>query len=351
MQAFNEFGAEEDSIPWVKIKIYGASKLEPNDTNQAVPQIAERLRYLGFLDSSEVDTAKSKIYAPSLQEVISNFQLAHGLNADSVIGKSTVAMLNLSRQARADAMRCTMERLRWVDHYLQGEYVLVNAPQFKVYYVKGNSLIWQSRVVIGTTWNKTPNLTAEIERLVFNPTWTVPYSISSKEILPKLQKDSLHLVKQNMSLLDRSGNLVASTSVDYSQFDRDNFPYIIRQKPGGGNSLGLVKFHMPNPYYIFMHDTPSKRFFSKDQRTYSHGCIRLENPFDLAEILLKDTESWKPDTIQRILHTQEMTNYSLKAPLPIHILYFTCYVDADGQIYTLNDVYKRDEKLLEFLNH
>ncbi len=347
----NQNSSRMDSLFKTPIQLNGVSKLVPGDSNKVVVEIAKRLHALDYATDYKPDTISDYIYSENIQEAVALFQQAHGLNPDSVIGKSTLAMLNLTPSQRKDAMRCALERLRWVDHYLQGDYVLVNAPQFKVYYVKNDSIIWQSRVVIGTTWSKTPNLTASIERLVFNPTWTVPYSISSREILPKLQKDSMHLVKQNMNLLDRSGEIIASTSVDYSQYDRDNFPYIIRQKPNASNSLGLVKYHMPNPYYIFMHDTPNKRFFNKDQRTYSHGCIRLENPFELAEILLHDTPEWNPDTIQAILDTGKTTNYSLAEPLPIHVLYLSYFIDAAGNQYILNDVYKRDEKLLEFLKH
>ncbi len=341
---------ESDSLDWQILSFEGVSKLEPGDSNSIVPRLNDRLIRLGFLDKKQRDTLKQTNYSEELQAAVARFQIAHGLNADSVVGRTTLELLNLSPEMRINAMRCSLERLRWIDHYLKGDYIVVNAPQYKMYYISNDSVVWQSRTIVGTTWNKTPLLTAEIERLVFNPTWTVPYSISSKELLPKLKKDSTYLIGQNMNLLDHSGNVIASTTVDYSKYNTDNFPYIIRQKPGGSNSLGLVKFHMPNSYYIFMHDTPNKKLFNNDQRTYSHGCIRLENPFELVEILLHESPDWKPDTIASILNSKKTTNYSLVSKLPIHVVYLTYFVDGEGIQFTLRDVYKRDVELLPFLD-
>jgi murein L,D-transpeptidase YcbB/YkuD len=196
----------------------------------------------------------------------------------------------------------------------------------------------------------TPVFTSEMKYMVFNPTWTVPPGILSKDILPKLKKDPGYLAAKNMSVIDSDGKVVDPATLDFSSYSARSFPYQIRQEPGPWNALGRVKFIFPNPHFVFLHDTPSKALFERLDRSFSSGCIRTENPLELAELLLDDPEKWNQEAIQAVLDAKQTRTVYLPEPIPVLLLYWTVFPEDDWQLRFLGDIYKRDGRILEALD-
>lgn len=323
------------------------SKLEPGDTDAIVPYLRVRLAAEGYLETANY--ASDSVYDGTLQGAMASFQKYHGLYADSVLGKTTISLLNITAQQKVDAILVNLERLRWSIGNLSGSYILVNAAEFRLWFFEDDVLTWQTEVIIGAPYTATPFFTADLQRVVFNPTWTLPYSIASKEMLPKLRKDPGHLAKQNMIMMNREGKIIDPHTVDFNKIATNNFPYIIRQQPSKTNSLGVVKFEMPNSYSIYLHDTPSKSLFKREERAFSHGCIRVNKPLTLAEKVLEKNSNWRADTIPIILESGKTTSVRLEKSIPVLLLYITQYTAANGQAYFFKDVYKADKKLLDAL--
>ena len=285
-----------------------------------------------------------------LKEVV-YFQKQHGLDDDGVIGKQTVELLNLTPQQRIDKLKANLERLRWLPNDV-GDYVVeVNIAAFKLYLKENGKLIHECKVMTGKPYHKTPIFKDEMEYIDFNPTWTVPYSIATKETLPRLKKEgAAYLDRNNMELLNSSGKAINAHNVDFNSLSVGNFPYVIRQKPGPGNALGVVKFMFPNQYSVYLHDTQSKALFSRSSRAFSHGCIRVENPLELAEILLDDKKRWDRDKIDKVVDSRKTTTVNLKKDVDVMLLYYTAGLFPDGTLFYLPDVYKRDQTILELLD-
>jgi murein L,D-transpeptidase YcbB/YkuD len=322
-------------------------KLEPGDTSDFFPKLRIRLFSEGFLDSSDVDS--SMIYDDKLQQAVANFQVMHGLYPDKVIGKSTIGLLNIPVTDKVESILVNLERMRWAIGNLKNDFILVNAAQYKLWLFYQDTVAWQTEVIIGTPKNSTPFFTANLKSIIFNPTWTVPYSIASKEILPKLKANPGYLHQNNMILLNKQGQVVNPSKVHFNSYSSRNFPYVIRQKPGKSNSLGLVKFEFPNPYSIYIHDTPSKNLFTRDERALSHGCIRVNKPIELAKLLLQDPVSWNDSTIADLLDSGVTKSVAYTKEMPVYLLYFTHYTNANGQAYFFKDIYQADKKIMQAL--
>jgi murein L,D-transpeptidase YcbB/YkuD len=182
--------------------------------------------------------------------------------------------------------------------------------------------------------------------IVFNPTWTVPPGILRKDILPKVKRDPSYLLKRNINVVDQNGKVINQASIDWSQYTGGNFPYQLRQEPGPDNALGRIKFIFPNSHFVFLHDTPSKSLFDKTERAFSSGCIRVDNPVKLAELLLNDPTNWSQDKIMEAIDSMQTRTVFLPEPLPVLILYWTVAFDEEGRIYFKKDLYGRDEAVL-----
>ncbi|MEZ5007666.1 MAG: L,D-transpeptidase family protein [Chitinophagales bacterium] len=339
------FYSNQLDIEWVDIEI--EDKIEVGDTNQYLPLVRERLSLCCKWNETPED---SVVYDSTLLAAIVSFQNSHGLEPDGVIGKATAELLNLTPQQRIDKLKVNLERLRWL-HDEVGDYTVeVNIAAFKLSVLEAGQLIYQCNVVTGLPYHKTPIFTAPMKYIDFNPTWTVPYSIATNELLPKLKNQgSSYLSRNNMELLNRSGKAIDASSVDFNALSTGNFPYIIRQKSGPSNTLGVVKFMFPNQYSVYLHDTQSKTLFSRSSRAFSHGCIRVENPLTLAEILLDDKKAWDRDKMEKVIATRKTKSVNLKRDVVVKILYYTAGLFPDGTLYYLPDVYKRDQAILEQL--
>jgi murein L,D-transpeptidase YcbB/YkuD len=234
-------------------------------------------------------------------------------------------------------------------HGLKGSFVLVDIAGFEASYFVEDEPEWQSRVQVGRTYRKTPVFRSAIRYLEINPTWTVPPGILAKDVLPRIQKDVGYLAKHEMSVVDRNGQRVDPTSIDWSQTTARSFPYRIVQAPGPRNALGRIKFMFPNKHLVFLHDTPSRSLFERTDRTFSSGCIRVQEPFELAELLLDDPEKWSLEALQAAVDSKQTHRVDLPEPVPVILLYWTIAVEADGSVDFKKDVYQRDAAILAAL--
>jgi len=318
--------------------------LREGDTDARVTALRRRLAVTGDLPG---DDPASATFDGTLTAAVIRFQRRHGLGDDGVVGKGTLAAMNVRADERADQLRINLERLRWVLRDPGYDFVLVNVAAFEVWLVRGRELRWHSRVQVGKPYTRTPIFADVMTYLEINPTWTVPASISNKSILAGLKADPAYLEPRNMVLLDSQGREVDARSVDWSALSR--MPYTVRQEPGPKNALGRVKFMFPNKHAVYLHDTPSKQHFGKAARAFSHGCIRTENPFELAALLLDDQPTWTPEHIDEVIASGKRTAVRLTEPLPVFLLYWTAYVDMDGTVNFRNDLYDRDTGVLTAL--
>jgi murein L,D-transpeptidase YcbB/YkuD len=211
-------------------------------------------------------------------------------------------------------------------------------------------VIWDEPAQVGKTYRKTPVFREDMTYLELNPTWTIPPTILKKDILPKMKKDPSYLQKKNMQVLTRDGKVVDPGTIDWSSVSAKGFPYMIRQTPGPHNALGRVKFMFPNSHMVYLHDTPSKALFNRSSRAFSSGCIRVRNPFELAELLLQDQDGWDRAQIDTAVDSLKQQRVSLSEPVPVLLLYWTVNVDADGTVYFKEDIYERDAKVLAGLD-
>jgi len=259
--------------------------LRPGETDPRVSVIARRLEVTGDLADGLASTS-TEHYGPELEQAIRRFQERHGLEVDGIVGAGTLREMNVPAERRVRQLEVNLERTRWVLDDISERFVLVNIAGFRVYVVDQREIVWRSRVQVGRTYRKSPVFRDEMKYLVFNPTWTVPYSIATRDLLPQIREDTGFFESRGFDLRDQQGQLIKPVSVDWSQVAPGRFPYTLVQRPGPANALGRVKFMFPNEHAVYLHDTPSKYLFDRADRTFSAGCIRVERPFELAEVLL-----------------------------------------------------------------
>jgi murein L,D-transpeptidase YcbB/YkuD len=290
-------------------------------------------------------------YDAELEAAVKRFQERHGLTADGAVGPATRAAMNVPVEQRIDQIRINLERARWVLHEMKGEFVLVDVAGFDVSYFRDDEPIWTSKVIVGRPYRETPIFRSLITYVVLNPTWTIPPGILVKDKLPILKRDPGYLKRNNIRVLDSKGREVNPYSVNWSQYGAGRLPpYQLRQDPGEDNALGLVKIMFPNPYLVYLHDTPSKSLFDQDQRTFSSGCIRVQKAFELAELVLNDPSRWNQETLAAAVATKKMQTVNLANPVPVLLLYWTAQPLPSGQVMFRNDVYGRDPPTLAALN-
>ena len=323
--------------------------LKPGVSDDRIAAIRKRLAISGDLPKQADNGSHS--FDTVLQEGVEKFQDRHNLDQDGAIGPRTLAALNVSVEERIDQIRVALERVRWVTRDIEDEFVLTNIASFKTLLVRDREIVWSGRSQVGRDYRQTPVFKGEMKYLQFNPTWTVPPGILAKDILPRVLQDPGYLATKNMDLINRDGKKVDPASVDWSQYSARRLPpYQFVQRPGPTNALGRVKFIFPNEHFVFLHDTPSKGLFARTERTFSSGCIRVENPFELAEILLNDAEKWNPASIQKLLDSEKPQTVFLKDPMTVMLLYSTVGVADDEVVRFYSDIYDRDARVLKSLN-
>jgi murein L,D-transpeptidase YcbB/YkuD len=283
--------------------------------------------------------------ASEVEAALKRFQARHGLDPDGVVGPATLAALNVPIGERIEAIRVNLERSRWLLHDIEPTFLVVNVAGFEVYYLRDQELVWSARAVVGRRYRKTPIFRALMTYLVLNPTWTVPPTILAQDILPEQRRDRSTLRRKGLEVIDHSGRPVPESSIDWANATPRNFRYLLRQPPGPDNALGRVKFVFPNPYTVFLHDTPSKALFERSERAFSSGCIRIENPLELAALVLEGQPGWDREAIDRAVATGATQTVTLARPLPVLVSYWTVWVDRDGVLQRRADIYGRDAKV------
>lgn len=321
------------------------AEVKPGAPAADVVALRDRLVALGYLDR-----AFAQDYDADISAAVQRFQIANGIGPDGVAGKATVEALNKPAEDRLKAVVVAMERLRWMGQADLGRrHIWVNQPDFTAKVVDDGATTFQTRVVIGKVGHDTqsPEFSDMMEYMVINPTWSVPRSIVVKEYLPQFQKNPM--AQGQLQLLDRSGRVVDRSTVDFAAYTPNNFPFALRQPPEDGNALGKVKFMFPNPYNIYLHDTPTKNLFAKEVRAFSHGCIRVGSPFDLAYFLLSRQSDDPQGLFGKYLHSGKEAVLNFDQPIPVHLVYFTAWPDDQGRMGYRRDIYGRDAKLFAAL--
>ena len=292
-------------------------------------------------------TTASPLYDRQLEQAVRKFQKMAGLKPDGLIGKGTIAALNRrnsrdTRKARMEKLALNMERLRWMPRDFGNPHFLVNVPAFEVYMYENGRQVWKSRVITGKPKNQTAFFSDYIEYVVFNPYWGVPQSIIRKEFIPKLMKDPYWLDREGYEVRDANGRVISSASVDWARWRyAKHIPFDIRQLPGDRNALGRIKVLFPNKHAIYMHDTPFKSLFRHRKRAFSHGCVRVQKPVELAELV----SGLDPYEIEENLKSGRNRQMKLPRRIRVHIAYFTVWPDNTGRLHFYEDVYGRDRLL------
>ncbi|MFO1090530.1 MAG: L,D-transpeptidase family protein [Hyphomicrobiales bacterium] len=317
--------------------------IKPGMSDPRLPVIRKYLTITGDLKQ---DTATGDAYDPAAVDAVKAFQARHGLMQDGVVGGTTLTEMKVPIDRRIRQLEVNMERRRWMNRDPGDMYVFVNLADQYLKVMKGEKTIHTALLVVGKPYTRTPTFSEDMTYVVINPYWNVPTSIANKEYLPKLKQNPGYLKAQNIRIFAGAGDdarEVDPYSVNWSSMSR--IPYSLRQDSGKSNALGHIKFMFPNKWNVYIHDTPAKALFSKDLRVYSHGCMRVQNPLDLAVVLLGN-QGWTKDKIQAQIDSGQQKIITLKNKIPVHVTYLTAWVDKDGTVNFRRDVYKRDDPLI-----
>jgi murein L,D-transpeptidase YcbB/YkuD len=322
-------------------------RLKAGDRGERVAALRARLRASHDLDAPK---DADPIYDDAVAEAVARFQVRHGLAPDSSVSAITLDALNVPLETRIRQVELNLDRYRWLPAEFEDRYVLVNIPDYRLYAYDGGRLAFEQRVIVGDEYqNATPVFADSMTYLVFRPEWNVPRSILVGEMLPKLREDEYDLAAHGLELIDTAGHVVRDPSdVDWDDVDSTHLPYRVRQKPGPANSLGRLKFMFPNRFNIYLHDTPARRLFERDKRTLSHGCVRVEDPVQLAEFSLDGQDGWNEDRVREAVEDSAGKGnraVSLERPVPVYLLYLTAFV-RDGELNIRNDPYGKDRRAL-----
>lgn len=321
--------------------------LRPGDRDPQVVMLRKRLEASGELKSSD-SSAQLDRYDTSVEVAVKNFQSRQGLAVDGVLGPNTREALNVPAERRRQQILLNLERWRWLPHKWNDDYVIVNTAAFTLRAHRGSENL-SMRVIVGKDYQKTPVFSEEMRYIEINPYWNVPYSIAIKEMLPKIRKNPGYLADNNYQLIS-GGAAINPWHIDWQYINSSNFPGRIRQRPGTQNALGRIKFMFPNRFNVYMHDTPDRYLFQRARRAFSHGCIRVQKPVELALLILKDDPSWNRERLEELIAAGRRRVININSDWMVHILYWTAWVDEYGQLNFCPDIYSRDAVLWEALN-
>jgi L,D-transpeptidase YcbB len=349
LQTYRELAQKDEweQLPEVK------KTIAPGDSYAGVPRLIRFLRLVGDLPANADVKADGTVYQGALVDAVKNFQRRHGRDADGRIGAQTLADMNVPLSRRVRQLQLTLERWRWLPLGYLYPPIIVNVPEFRVRaYDEHLKVALAMNVVVGKAYNhSTPLFIDSMQYLIFRPYWNVPYSIAKSELLPGIARDPDYLTKKGFEVVDAHENVVGTGTVSSDMLQQLRAgKLLIRQKPGPKNSLGLVKFLFPNNFDVYMHDTPSTELFAKSRRDFSHGCIRLEKPAEMALWVLRENPGWDMERIRAAMNAEKSQQVNLKHQIPVLIVYGTAVVPEDGQVHFYDDIYGHDvalDKVLE----
>jgi L,D-transpeptidase YcbB len=349
LQNYLALADQDHSAPLPEVQ----KTLAPGDLYAGAEALAQRLELVGDLPKGPVGDLKPGIYEDPLVDGVKHFQSRHGINPDGRLGKDTLRQLNTPLSVRIQQLDDALERWRWLPVDFPTLPVAVNIPEFVLRVFSPNRRIaLRMNVVVGkAVRNETPVFAKDMKYIVFRPYWNVPYSITRGEIIPALTKDSGYLARKNFEITDQSGRIITSSAVGadvLAQLRSGNL--LVRQRPGPMNSLGLVKFMFPNEHNVYLHSTPAQSLFSQSRRDFSHGCIRVEKPAELAAWLLQGQPKWTLDAVKAAMQSgPDNQQVNLDKPVPVVIIYLTAVVEENGEVYFFDDIYAHDRSLNDVL--
>jgi murein L,D-transpeptidase YcbB/YkuD len=320
--------------------------MKPGDRDVRLLFLRKRLQVTGDLPADGTMTPLE--FDEGLERAVRHFQRRHGLMVDGVVGPETLTALNVSAEERVRQLELNLERWRWLPHTLDRRYIMINVADFNLQVVENGHTVLEMRVIAGKPYWKTPAFKGTMTYLVFNPYWQVPYSIAVREIIPKVKKDPHYLESENIRVVKGWGDnavVIDPASINWSRVDGHGFAYRFRQDPGPHNALGRIKFMFPNRFNVYLHDTPAQQLFRRAMRGFSHGCVRIEKPIDLAVYVLRDAPGWGRQQILDAIALGVHKEVPLPRPLSVHLLYWTAWVDPNGTVQFRRDIYQRDGPL------
>ncbi len=327
--------------------------LRTGDRDERIPLLCERLLISRDIQPGTPGDDGPDLYDPSLEKAVKRFQSRHGLAPDGVVGKATLAALNVPAEQRVRQIELNMERWRWLPEDLGKRFVLVNTADFHLEVVEDDEPRFFMKVIAGKKAHGTPVFSGRITYLVINPYWNIPHKIAVRDILPKVQADSAYLQQENIRILkswESDAPEIDPGSIDWSSITPRNLSFRLRQEPGPRNALGRIKFIFPNKFAVYLHDTPAHNLFQRTRRSFSSGCIRVENPYGLAEYLLASDPRWSREKIVEAVESGANRVVTLREPVPVHVLYWTAWMDGEGRLQFREDVYGRDRPLDQALS-
>ncbi len=322
------------------------SLLKKGDRNHLVVILRKRLIMSGEMNSNM--TGKVNYFDKELKQAVMHFQRRHGIKEDGMIGDQTVEALNVTAEKRIRQIEINLERMRWIARNLGHRYILVNIADYRLDTFDYGEMIMSKEVVVGKPFWDTPIFSDKIRYIVLNPSWKIPDSIGQEEIVPAIKNNRDYLTEQGIKIYSSWASYareIDPQDISWSDVIDENFKYKFIQSPGPRNPLGRIKFMLPNKYHVYLHDTPSKGLFSRTFRAFSHGCIRVRDPVDLAEYLLGHQPEWDREKILKIIEKGRELKVELLNPITIHILYLTAWVDDREILHFRQDIYGRDERL------
>lgn len=321
--------------------------LERGSYDQRVHLLRHRLMLSG--DLAGFDYREAFNFDATLDEAVRDFQVQHGLEVDGVVGRKTLAALNVPISERIEQIQLNMERWRWMPDELGDRYLLVNMAGFELQAIEDDETVMDMRVIIGRPYRSTPAFAGEMSYLVFNPYWNVPHKLAILDLLPKQQANPEYLARKGFRVYvdwSKDAQELDPADIDWAAYTAETFPYRLRQDPGMSNSLGRIKFMLPNPYAVYLHDTPSRHLFRRPVRTFSSGCIRVEEPLQLADFVLGNEAGTRTVDVLEAIDNGENHSVSLPQKVPVYLLYLTAWVDDEGRAHFHDDVYGRDVLVL-----
>jgi L,D-transpeptidase YcbB len=318
----------QKSGTWTEIQPQDKTVFHKGDTAAVIRAIKKRLHLMGDLPFPD----STAVFDNATMRAVKRMQQRFGLTRDGIIGPQVLRALNVPLEKRIQQLLINLERMRWLPQWPGGKRIVVNIPEYKVHVYEGAKEVLNMNIVVGKAATKTVIFSGELKYIVFSPYWNIPASIVRNEVLPELRRNANYLVQHNMEIYGKSNGMP-----------------LVRQKPGIANALGNVKFLFPNKYNIYLHDTPAKSLFENNTRAFSHGCIRLNKPFDLAMYLLKDNPVWTNEKVRSAMHRQTEKWVTLQKPVPVFIVYLTAWVDARGRLNFREDIYGHDQRMMEQL--
>ena len=330
--------------------IPGGPSLKPGETDRLVPAMRQRLAVLGDLVTPP-GTTGGELFDEELRLAVLRFQKRHGLETDGVIGARTLAALNVSPEKRLRQIALNLERLRWSFRNPGDRYIVVNIADFSLDVVENGSSVLTMNVIVGKPFQHTPVFSQKLRSLVLNPSWGIPRGIAVEEILPKVRKDPDYLVKQRIKVLRNGRSMEGQElrAIDWSRLNINNFPFELRQEPGPKNPLGHIKFVFPNQFDVYLHDSPHKGLFRQNVRAFSHGCIRIEKPVELAHYLLGADPAWSREALAEAMKSDKEQKITLPQPVVVYLIYLTAWVDDNNTLQFRDDIYGRDVTIDESL--